>query len=147
MINLIPYTIIAQGIYSGIVNAISSIALKTGSLIKSIYTHKNPDVTKILKELDIEFKLHTIESVLKTENISGEDPVKICLAYVHQSINKVHYDLAEIEKRITYHQTKWFNKWRSLHIKSKLEELTIDMKILENRFHEFIELSKFMHNK
>nr|AEX63083.1 hypothetical protein mv_R881 [Moumouvirus Monve] len=61
---LLPCTLLTQGIYAGIISAISGITVKTCGLINSIYRHKNPDVNRIIIELDIECQLRVIHSVL-----------------------------------------------------------------------------------
>jgi len=76
MAAIIPYTIIAQGLYSGLIRTIGTVTIGTGRSIKSVYTHKNPDVTKILVKFDIEHRLKLIQSVLNTK----------------QKTNRINYD-------------------------------------------------------
>lgn len=66
MVLLVPYTILAQGIYSGIIGTISAITMGTISVIKTVYTHQNPDANRLMKKLDIERRLRLIQSVLDT---------------------------------------------------------------------------------
>jgi len=62
----IPYALLAQGIYTGIITTISTITTGTCYIVTSIYTHKNPNVSAYIKELDIERRLKLIEAVLHT---------------------------------------------------------------------------------
>ncbi len=42
----IPYTLLTQGIYSGLIGTISTVTMGTCKLVTSIYKHKNPNVNK-----------------------------------------------------------------------------------------------------
>lgn len=155
---LIPYTILTQGLYTGILGTISTITIGTCKIISSIYTHKNPNVTKFIQELDIERRLKLIEAVLNTKHINRkhdhdsvtkinyqiDDPVELCLIHVQQIIDVIYANLTDIDKKVAHHNTKWFNTWRSLNIKSKLEQLKINSDILDKRFSDLMEISKFL---
>ena len=171
---IIP-SILAQGIYTGIIGTISSVTMGTGKLVKSIYTNQNPDISKIIKELDIERRLHLIQAVLniidkesknklagvklnnleKTqifEIVNSEadlenDPIELCLVYLHEIIQEIHNDLTAINKKVAYHNTKWFYTWRTLNIESLLENLKINSKLLDKRFNDLTKISIFLKNK
>ena len=171
---IIP-SILAQGIYTGIIGTISSVTMGTGKLVKSIYTNRNPDISKIIKELDIERRLHLIQAVLniidkesknklagvklnnleKTqifEIVNSEadlenDPIELCLVYLHEIIQEIHNDLTAINKKVAYHNTKWFYTWRTLNIESLLENLKINSKLLDKRFNDLTKISIFLKNK
>jgi len=170
---IIPCTLLAQGIYAGLIGTISTVTMKTCGLAKSIYTHKNPDITKILLELDIERRLALIQAVLnkidhqaaknetahiklndleKTqlfELIGSEvdfrnDPIELCIIYLHDTIQNIHNDLDTINKKIAYHNTKWFHTWRTLNIKSMTENLKLNSNLLESRFTDLTKISMFL---
>jgi hypothetical protein len=61
---LIPYSLITQGLCTGIVTTISAMTVGSYKVIKSIYNHQNSDVQQFLKKLDIERKLALIEAVI-----------------------------------------------------------------------------------
>ncbi|XWV25610.1 hypothetical protein QJ856_gp0143 [Tupanvirus deep ocean] len=171
---IIP-TILAQGIYAGIIGTISSVTIGTCSLVKSIYTHQNPDVTKIIKEMDIERRLHLIQAVINTidkestaklatvklnelektqifEMVNTEvdlmaDPIELCLVYLHETIQDIHNDLIAINKKVAYHNTKWFSSWRTLNIKPLLDNLKINSNLLTQRFDDLTKISIFLKNK
>mgnify|MGYP003537659321 FL=1 len=62
---LIPYSLITQGLCTGIVTTISAMTVGSYKVIKSIYNHKNEDIQQFLKKLDIERKLALIESAIR----------------------------------------------------------------------------------
>jgi hypothetical protein len=172
---LIPYTLLAQGIYSGLIGTISTVTIGACHVVKSIYTHKNPDVIKLITELDIERRLKLIQAVLNTidhesktkiarmklddlektqifELVGAEtdldnDPIELCLLYLHEIIQYIHNDLTAINKKVEYHNTKWFSSWRILSVKTFLENLRLHSKLLESRFDDLTKISMFLKNK
>lgn len=175
MAYFIPYGLLAQGIYTGLIGTISAITMGTCGVVKTIYTHQNPDVTRIIKELDIERRLRLIQSVLniidtesknkiakvklndleKTQIFElvgsvtnlNDDPIELCLIYIHESIQNIHGDLIDINKKVAYHNSKWFNSWRTLNVKLLLEKLSLDSKLLDSRFDDLTKISLFLANK
>lgn len=173
---IIP-TILAQGIYTGIISTISTVTMGTCRLVTSIYTYKNPDVTRVIRELDIDRRLMLIQSVLNTiehsstqthteakmklndlektqifELVGAEtdlqnDPIELCLMYLHEIIQEIHNDLKELDLRISYHHTKWFSSWRTLDISSSIESLKLNSKLLNSRFDDLTKISMFLANK
>lgn len=169
---IIPYTLLGQGIYSGLISAVSSVTVGTCSIVKSIYTHRNPDITRVIKELDIERKLMLIQSVLNTVEhprknnyakmklndlektqifeIVGEevdlknDPIQLCLFYLHDIIQEIHNNLSDINKKVLYHTTKWFSTWRTLNINMYLDDLKLSSALLDLRFNDLTKISLFL---
>ena len=172
---MIPYTLVAQGIYSGVITTISSLTIGTCKIITSIYGHKNENVDLYIKKLDIERKLCVIESVLNSYNTNSihsaikksnsghiitddlviedyvrdkeRDPIKICLHYISINLNEIHTILDNIHKKVAYHKSKWFNSWRQLNIRKNLEELETSVGLLDDRFDSFIKISGFLSDQ
>jgi len=65
---MIPYGIITQGLYGGLISGISTMTFGMCKVIKSIYSHKNPDVDNFIKKLDIEYRINLISTILKKYN-------------------------------------------------------------------------------
>lgn len=165
---LLPYAILTQGVYTGIISTISTVTVSTCSVVKSIYTHQNPDVTKIIKELDIERRLELIEAVMKKidqrsqklnsmeasqviDMVSSkinikDDPIEICLKYLHESIKTIHTDLTNINSKVERHYKKWFNSWRTLNVGPLIETLRTDSNLLDARFDDLTKISIFLAN-
>jgi len=164
-------SVLTQGLYSSLVAGISSMTFGIFGTVKSIYNHKNPDLTNHLKRLDIEYHLRLISSVLKNQSHSpvttikehidnksiifstvpnnkiSEDPLEICLIYLSKSVNDIHKTLLSINQKVVYHQTKWFGSYRTLNISPLLTQLEIDIDILKNRFNDFIKIYNiYRHN-
>ena len=175
MAALIPYTIIAQGLYSGVIGTISAVTVGTCRAIKSIYTHENPDVNKILKKYDIHNKLQLIQSVLKitqpakknkyegmtiskleqtqifeiiNEKENDEcDPIELCLNSLHRVITRIHQNLQDLNEKVKGHNKKYFNSWRTLNIKSIMDDLELNIALLDKRFDNFMRISEFLEKK
>jgi hypothetical protein len=173
----IPLTLLAQGIYTGLIGTISAFTIKTCNLVNTLYARKNSNVTKIVRELDIERRIRLIQSILnkidqeskyytrvtndgfndleKTQifNMIGsipnlnEDPIEICLIYLKETIQEIHNDLSNIDNKIMKHNTKWFKNWRTLNIQENLDNLKLNSKLLESRFDDLTKVSIFMSNK
>jgi anti-anti-sigma regulatory factor len=170
----IPYTIITQGICAGLISTIGTMTFGSYRLIKSVCTHKNPDINKLIGDLDIERRLKLIKSVvdaqkygqcvLKNNSLeysnshcnnvlestiiqSADNPIELCLSYLQETITNIHMNLFDINNKVIYHKTKWFNSWRTLNIKRELEALRLNSNLLESRFNDFIEISKLMSNE
>lgn len=163
--------ILAQGIYTGIITGISGIVLGTVRTIKAIYTHQNPDVNKIVRKLDLERRLILIQSVLRAINNQAKDkklnelekkdlhqsisletdldndPIELCLLFLQQTINDINNDLEAINKKVAYHNTKWFSSWRKLNIKSLLVSLEEHSVQLNSRFDDLTKVSTFLKNR
>lgn len=172
---IIP-TILAQGIYTGIISTISTVTMGTCSLVTSIYTYKNPDISSVIKELDVDRRLLLIQSVLnRIENtqttnhqakmklndlektqifelVGAEadlryDPIELCLIYLHEIIQEIHNDLSKINGKIAYHHTKWFSSWRTLDLTNSINNLKINSKLLDRRFDDLTKISIFLARK
>lgn len=175
---IVPCTLLTQGIYAGIISAISGITLKTCGVINSIYGHKHPDVTRIINELDIECQLRVIYSVLnkkqeqkhsdvKSTRVAPlddmektqvfelielspdndiDDPIELCLMYLRESVKNIHGDLSDISNKVAYHNTKWFNSWRTLNIKHFVENLKTNTRLLNERLDRLIKISAFLND-
>lgn len=73
---LIPYSLITQGLCTGIVTTISAMTVGSYKVIKSIYNHQNSDVQHFLKKLDIERKLALIEAVITHTKGTSTPPIE-----------------------------------------------------------------------
>lgn len=169
---LLPYTIVSQGIYTGLVSTISMLTMTTCSIVKTIYTHQNPDTNKLIIELDLERRLYLVQSVLnvlsqkdnyntkindleKTQifNIMEKkedlalDPIELCLKYIHQTVKNINLILKAINDKVAYHQTKWFYSWRTLNVKPLLDTLQMHSKLLDSRFDDLTKISNFLTNR
>ena len=172
----LPCALIAQGIYTGLVGMISATTIKTCSIIKTVYNLKNPNVIKIVQEMDLETRLRIIQTVINkintiskpklvhfklndvektqifeligTESIDlSKDPIEVCLESIHEVIQFIHNDLNIIYSKINLHQTKWFHKWRSMNTKDLTKDLEIHSTLLNSRFDNLVKVATFLNHK
>ena len=83
------------------------------SSLSSIYYYSK-SVEKIIKELDIENKLKTIETTCASLNEAALKSRSIdnCLEAINEIIINIKCDLNIINKKLAKHKKKYFNGWR-----------------------------------
>jgi hypothetical protein len=162
---IIGCSILSQGLFSALVVTISTFTIGTGKVIASIYNSQNPDAINFIKKLDIERRLQLIESVVKsinpnyTTNATKEselkiiedyqpnvpsNPIELALMHLSEIIGEINNNLKTINKKVTEHQAKWFQSWRTLDINGDMEILGTNSVIMENRFRDFIRISSLL---
>ena len=94
------------------------------------------DAEKTIKLLDIKNKLKTIEStcLTLTESKIESRSIENCLESIHEIILNIKCDLKIINAKLAKHGRKYLNSWRSLNIKSHLNDLECHCKILDKRY-------------
>lgn len=165
-------TIITQGIYSGFIGTVSTVTIKACTTISYLSYYENPDVKKILDELDIQYRLHIIKAVLNKFNIESSyklvmaplddlektqvfniinenkvntDPIKLCLDHLYSTIRKIDRILLQINNKIIKHNDKWFSTWRHLNLEPFVSELKLNSNLLETRFKNFMLITEFIN--
>jgi hypothetical protein len=86
--------------------------------------------------LDIELKLKLIESWLKhvdLDNIKENSEHEIIYNGIFESCHKLSDCIKIINEKINYHQTKWFQSWRSIYLDDEINFLEKNVKILDER--------------
>lgn len=167
--------ILAQGIYSGVISMISGATRNTCDIVRSLYTHKNPNINRLIKKLDIENKLQIIQAVFNAVNLQAKkeikekylddlektqvftmlsakqdlncDPIQLCLNSVNDSIVSIEADLSAIHKKANDHKDLWFSSWRQLDIADLISNLETDTMILDTRFNNLLKISEFLNKK
>lgn len=76
MAYFIASSILSQGVYTGILSAISTITIRTCQLITRLYKCTDRGTCNVIKRLDIERKLALIESVIRSMDIDSSPDVK-----------------------------------------------------------------------
>lgn len=181
---LLP-SILVQGIYTGIIGTISSVTMSTCALAKTVYTHQNPNVNRIIRSIDIDRRLRLVTAVIRVidadtkEQVSdlektqivdlvktkvqpslaivlakqmpdtpiAEDPIELCLSYLHETIRDIRSDLLAINRKVAYHSTKWFSSWRTLDVSTYLSSLKVNAQLLDQRFDDLTKISAFLRQR
>jgi hypothetical protein len=154
--------------YNNILTITDKIYYLCGGIKSFCIGSDNCDVKKCLHELDIEFKLKLVDSILKQEiekinreqeavmmvdltstiiidqdvDIDQSDPLTITLFYLQQCTRNIHNELNIIHYKLSRHKKKWFYSWRNVSIDKHLQNLKENMIILKERLDYFVELKK-----
>ena len=116
--------------------------------IKSIhdtysYLHSTDhnSIKESIEKLDIKDKIMIIESLLnEIKKTPIKKSVKLSTNSVGHCIEDINESLKELKARIEYHNTKYFNSWRSFNSDDIIEKLKNKNKLLDNRLDLLIKL-------
>ena len=89
-----------------------------------------------LEELDIELKLKLVEHWLKdidVEKIIPDSSMELIYKGIAESCHNLSDIVNQINKKIEYHHTKYFNSWRTLYLDDEIKNLKKQTKILNER--------------
>ena len=120
------------------ISAVSSVV----SLVQSVKALSISDhVKQQVADMDIEATVSTIQLVVKTHQIGGED-FKLARDYVVKALHRVKFDLETIHVKTKLHHEGWITRWRSINLRSERKKLAHSMKILKSRFRLMWALAK-----
>ena len=124
----------------------------TSNLIVSIFTddYKNyPDLTYILKDLDVIYKLNVIKNIIKIipKKYEKIECIKTALLGVKDIIHNIYILLIKIINIINIHKLKYLSYFRKINYKNELNELKLLIKLLDNRLYILLELIKLFKIK
>ena len=101
------------------------------------------DINKLLNKLDIKAKITILHDLIKEkEKKNIPKSVKETLIYVSESLDYIHKELDIINKKIDYHNTRYFNTWRTLDCSKNLVNIEYHNKILDKRVSLLFDLLK-----
>jgi len=113
---------------------LNGIIIGTSNTLQSIYyllPNISPNLHKYriqIEELDIEFKLNIVNNWIKKDDNSSE--IKNGIG---ESCIKISNILDEINKEISYHNTKYFASYRTLDLSILIDKLKHQCTILNSR--------------
>ena len=84
--------------------------------------------------MDLESKILVVQALvqdLKSEQ--QRESVEVCLNAVLEIVEKVLHGLSELHTELDYHQTRWFNTWRTPNVEPLLKGLCVLDKIFDKR--------------
>ena len=133
--------IVGSGVISALIGrqilsqAISDASYTIYGSIGDIFYYSSR-VDRVLLSLDVKQKIKTVESVCKILEKKEKNNRLIIesLESIHDMIIKIREDLKNINIKILKHKDKWFNKWRSIDVKTELANLKLHCNVLDKRY-------------
>jgi hypothetical protein len=157
MTSIVPYSMIFNGINSGIIGTISTMTIKTCGSMISVHNKSYKEVIERIKNLDIEMKVETMMILINdlskhnydgyTESGRAYDPVDFCINEIEKIIKAINENLKDIESVITNHRSKWFNRWRESYIEEKYKIIENNVKIMDIRIDTLVKVSQIIASK
>ena len=83
------------------------------------------------KKYKVPYYLDYNEMLNKEKNI---DLISNSLESIHDMIINIREDLKNINIKIGKHKDKWFNRWRSIDVRTELVNLKLHCDVLDKRF-------------
>ena len=127
-----------------IINTLTFTATNIYTLGKNIFIETNSlginELYKIENELDLIETIKIYESWIiemsekKNNEINNSNTIIYTIMSFNNILQELHVLLQNIELKIEYHKTKWFNNYRSIDLSYEITELKIKKNKLDNRF-------------
>ena len=119
-----------------------------GSVLSYMTAYDQPRIQQViddLTEIDLEHTVKVIEEVVKEfegDQVNLKESIKKAILGVTQILEKIDSELQIIREAIEYHETKYFNNWRSFNCKCNIETIRKNKIILDRRYTILIDLLK-----
>ena len=111
------------------------------STIQKIRSHQYANIVhKHISDLDVETPIQSIELFIQRESFQTSEITSLCIKRIHQSIEKIHNLLEEIEIKLNSYQSSWIQWLKGINTCYILEELKKEKRILEGRIDTFMQL-------
>jgi len=127
---------------------IKGVTATTSSVIGavgSIMGNDQPGLEEVkskLEELDLKHTVSVIEELVKEQNDLEDmkNSVKKAIIGVNMILKKIEDELNIVQEAVKYHQTKYFNYYRSFDCSCNMETIEKHKKILDIRYRQLIDL-------
>lgn len=104
------------------------------STIQKIRSHQYADIVhKHIADLDVETLIQSIEAFIQQESFPNSEIIVLCTKRIHQSIEKIHTLLEEVEEKLNSYQNSWIQWIKGINTYYTLEDLKKEKNILEGR--------------
>jgi hypothetical protein len=136
MANIVGTSVISALIGRQILSqAISDASYTIYGSISDIYYYSSK-VDRVLIALDVKQKIKIVEDVCKIlqNKEKNIDLISNSLESIHDMIINIREDLKNINIKIGKHKDKWFNRWRSIDVRTELVNLKLHCDVLDKRF-------------
>lgn len=111
------------------------------STIQKIRSHQYANIVhNHIIDLDVETPIQSIEMFIQKESFCHSEITTLCTKRIHQSIDKIHKLLEEIEEKLNAYQKSWMVWLRGINTFYILEELKKEKQILEGRIDTLMQL-------
>ena len=109
--------------------------------IQKIRSHRYAEIVhKHILELDVETPIQSIEMFIQRESFTQSEITTLCVKRIHQSTERIHSLLEELEVKLNAYQKSWIQWIRGINTYYTLEELRKEKRILEGRIDTFMQL-------
>lgn len=143
--SLSPYTLLAQGVYSGLLNAFNGATYTAGKVMAMSRSENERMVSLILTRLDLENKISVLKSLIELFSLKEKhELITQCLISLEQVISNIQSILSDIERKQLKHLNKWFRKWRSINLEREIEILHTYAGVLEDRFKYMMNINEII---
>jgi len=107
------------------VGGITTIAQTIYGLIGYIGSESKTPIYEIIRDMDIEFKVKILESLLKDINQEHKNShtIKLCLNELECLLHKIATELQSIKGKIKYNNSLWVTYFRTYDFKDSAETL------------------------
>jgi len=121
-----------------VIKAITTTSSALVSGVSEIMKTKHPyadDIKKLLESLDI-VTCTTVIGCIITEQTQDNIPDSInkALHATGETLEKINDEILEINKQIAYHDTVWFQNWRTIDCSANIERIKELKGVFDKRF-------------
>lgn len=118
------------------------------SIVQNFVSCHHEQINEVLTETDLISKLEIIQSLMQdiqSESSSIVDQRSSIQKSLHNlgvAVESISGLLKNIDEKIQRHQAKYFSSWRTLQYEKQMVELKKWIKLLDIRYHMFLEVLK-----
>ena len=126
-----------------------TIQLSTSTIRRML--EENPKLSLHTEPIDLYAELHVIDAIVETlpHHITEHPkskPLRIALENLRQSIDTVHKILEDLNHQIKYHETLYFNTWRTPMYIPLIDQLEKEWKHVLTRKATLLQTTQYLAN-
>ena len=133
------------------VQTISKTTKNIYSNINEVLSDEDFEFKKVLEKLDIKIKLDIIHSFIdnyinSNQEVENNKTLNITVNHIVTILKKIENEIILINDEIKSHKQKWFYRIRPNNIKSLIDNLTLHLNLLDERFDLLLKIIKLKHH-
>ena len=112
-------------------------------MIFSIISYEYIDISKKIKDIDIEKRIKIIEafiSDLDQDKLDSQKSQQLAINDVYESVVDIHNNLENIQNKCESHKSSWFYYFYKLDCSKEIQNLHENYNILNSRFDILIKI-------